>query len=250
MEQSLRVKKLEEVQKGEPHMTGIRIRYGGDIRSFDAYKIPLDYLIYNKYNGRIGSHVKSFEKQYRDLNAENLDDAKIIEKFLYESNINRNKTTEEDLVKNGQQKHGIVTSDGIVIDGNRRARLLRKIWHERSEWKRKGHNVDHCQFFISVILPSGADPKEINRLETTYQMGEDEKVDYDPIEKYLKCKELKEKYEFTESDIAEMMGEEEGKIKECLQIMKLMDDYLCVLGYDGIYTRLEKREGPFVDLNN
>ena len=31
--------------------------------------------------------------------------------------------------------------------------------------------------------------------------------------------------------------------------MKLMDDYLDYLGYSGIYTRLDKREGQFVDIN-
>ncbi len=46
-----------------------------------------------------------------------------------------------------------------------------------------------------------------------------------------------------------MMLENEGKIKEWIEIMNLMDQYLQYLNYDGIYTRLDKTEGPFVDLN-
>src|SRR5690606_8114807 len=93
--------------------------------------------------------------------------------------------------------------------------------------------------------------KEIMRLETTFQMGEDAKVDYDPIEKYLKCKDLIQYYpgEKGIDEIAKMMGEKPPAIKEYLSIMERMDDYLDKLGYNGIYTRLNKTEGAFVDIN-
>ena len=74
-------------------------------------------------------------------------------------------------------------------------------------------------------------------------------IDYNPIEKYLKCKELK-RLGFSEDDIAGFMSEKPGQIKEWLRILKLMEEYLQEYGYDGIYTRLEKTEGPFVDLEN
>lgn len=247
MEKLLRIEKLNEIKKQTPYMTGIRIRYKGEIKEFNAYKIPLEYLIYNKYNGRIGSSVKSYEKQYHEIDAENPKHKEIIEKFLWDSKVERNNTTEKNLVLNGQKRHGIVTADGVIIDGNRRAMLLNRIYANRDEWQ-KENNVENCQYFISVILPEDADPKEIQRLETTYQMGEDEKLDYDPIEKYLKIKDLLG-YGFSPSDIAEMMLENEGKIKEWIEIMNLMDQYLQYLNYDGIYTRLDKTEGPFVDLN-
>ncbi len=249
MNSALRKKKLEEIRKkGEKYMTGIRIRYQGETLPSDAFRIPLEYLIYNKLNARVGSLVKSFEKQYRELDAENAQDSEIIEKFLWVSKPDRNKITQEGLARDGQQRYGIVTDDGTIIDGNRRAMLLNKIWREREEWGKSKYTVDHCQYFIAVILPEGADPKEVMRLETTYQMGEDEKLDYNPIEKYLRCKDLKAA-NFSEQDIADMMGEKKTRVQEWLQIMTLMDDYLNALEYSGIYTRLDKREGQFVDLN-
>ena len=78
-------------------------------------------------------------------------------------------------------------------------------------------------------------------------MGEDDKLDYNPIEKYLKCKELK-KCGFTEKDIADFMSEKQSQIEQWLRILSLMEEYLQEYGYDGIYTRLDKTEGPFVDL--
>ena len=181
--------------------TGIPITYHGSIITLDAYEIPLEYLVYNPYNGRIGSVVKSYERQNHQLNPEDPDDKRIIEKFLWDSKPEANKKTKERLLKEHQQRHGIVTADGMIIDGNRRASLLNNIMADESiPFNEKGH----CQYFIAIILPEGADKKEILALETTYQMGEDAKVDYNPIEKYLKCKDLKDAG-FTDDDIAGMM---------------------------------------------
>ena len=76
-------------------------------------------------------------------------------------------------------------------------------------------------------------------------MGEDDKLDYNPIEKYLKCKELK-RLGLTEENIAEFMVEKPSQIRKWLSILKLMEEYLQEYDYDGIYTRLKKTEGPFV----
>lgn len=47
--------------------TGIPITYHGSIITLNAYAIPLEYLVYNPYNGRIGSVVKSYERQNHSL---------------------------------------------------------------------------------------------------------------------------------------------------------------------------------------
>ncbi len=105
------------------------------------------------------------------------------------------------------------------------------------------------KYFEAVILPVElADaPDEIRRLETTYQMGEDKKLDYNPIEKYLKAQELK-KNNVSEEDIAAWMGETEGEIAKYLETMQTMDDYLDFLKYNGIYTQLDGREDWFLTL--
>ena len=138
--------------------TGIPIVYHGSIITLDAFEIPLEYLVYNPYNGRIGSVVKSYERQNHQLNPEDLDDKRIIEKFLWDSKPEANKKTKERLLKEHQQRHGIVTADGMIIDGNRRASLLNNIMaDENIPFNEKGH----CQYFIAIILPEGADKKEI-----------------------------------------------------------------------------------------
>lgn len=251
MDAATRKAKLVELRTNQLNqkMTGIPLRYKGSTREEIVWRIPLDYLIYNKYNGRIGSDVLSYEKQNGELDAEKDADCEIIEKFLYESKVDRNKTTMESLLEIGQQRYGIVTSDGIIVDGNRRAMLLNRLFHKREELGYTYAQVEQCQYFLAIILPDDAEEKDIQQLETIYQMGEDDKLDYNPIEKYLKCKELK-RLGFSEDDIAGFMSENTGQIKKWLRILKLMEEYLQEYDYDGIYTRLEKTEGPFVDLEN
>lgn len=226
------------VEENKPYGSK-EVWYKNDRHKLPVYEIDLQYLIYNPYNGRIASFVKSHEKQTgKKLDSENNDDVEIIEKFLWNSNIPSNKETKKSLDDKGQLEYGIVTRDGWIIDGNRRAMLIKQV--------NKGQPV----YFLGVVLDETLDqnPKEIMRLETMYQMGEDAKVDYNAIEKYLKCKDLKS-YDFSEEEIGKMMSEPASSIKDYLSIMELMDDYLAKLGYSGIYTRLDKTEGVFVDLN-
>jgi len=251
MDALMRKAKLKELMENENNiaMTGIPLKYKGATRYENVYRIPLDFLIYNKLNGRIGSEVLSFEKQHWILNAENETDKKTIENFLLYSKEDRNRTTMLSLVEMGQQRYGIVTSDGIIIDGNRRAMLLNRLFIKRDELGYSFNQVEKCQYFLAIILPDDAQERDIQQLETIYQMGEDDKLDYNPIEKYLKCKELK-RLGFSEKNIAEFMSEKPSQIKNWLSILELMEEYLREYDYEGIYTRLEKTEGPFVDLDN
>jgi hypothetical protein len=250
MDALMRKAKLVELQTNENNvaMTGIPLRYKGETRTVKVYRIPLDYLVYNKYNGRIGSDVLSYERQNGVLDAEKVEDSALIEKFLYESKKERNETTLRSLQQNRQQRYGIVTADGTIVDGNRRAMLLNRLFHKHAELGYTYADVEHCRYFLAIILPDDAEEKDIQQLETIYQMGEDDKLDYNPIEKYLKCKELK-RLGFTEENIAEFMVEKPSQIRKWLSILNLMEEYLQEYDYDGIYTRLEKTEGPFVDLD-
>ncbi|MDN3427442.1 hypothetical protein QL992_07215 [Microbacterium sp. APC 3898] len=249
LEEKLRIKKLQEIKDSQtPIMTGVRIPYKGEEKEFSVYRIPLNFLVYNPYNGRIGTKVKTFEVKSHKLDPENPKDVEIIEAYLWESKPDRNKKTMESLIKLKQQEYGIVSRNGFIIDGNRRASLLNRIFSEREKYSKK-HDVSHCEYFNAIILEEDADKKEILRLETTYQMGMDEKLDYNATEKYLKCKEL-QAVGFSISDIAGMMSESESTIKKNLEILSLMDLYLEHNDYEEMYSMLEKREGQFVDLNS
>lgn len=243
MDKSSRVKYFEALTKKTPY-SHKDIYYQGKKQKLPVYQIDLNYLVYNQWNGRIASLVKShFKETGIEIDATDPTGIALLEDFLWRSNEPANAATEKSILDQGQNEYGIVTKDGVVIDGNRRSMILKRVAKKKKE---------SPVYFLGVVLDDtlNDNPKEIMRLETTYQMGEDAKVDYSPIEKYLKCKDLIS-YGFSTAEIAKMMGEQsEAPIKEYLSIMTLMDDYLDKLGYSEMYTRLEKTEGAFVDLNN
>lgn len=71
-------------------------------------------------------------------------------------------------------------------------------------------------------------------------MAADSKVDYNPIEKYLHAKDMKE-HGFSTQQIMEYMGfKSQSEVNNALEIMGLIDEYLENFGYDGIYTRMPK----------
>lgn len=234
------------ISSHQPEMTGITITYRGERKRFNAYSVPLEILTYNPYNGRIGAEVKSYERQNHVLDPNNPDDVAIIEEFLWNSKVDANKATLNSLLRNHQEKFGIVTADGMIIDGNRRACLLNRLFHDQ---KLPLSEREHTQYFLCIVLPEDATKKEILKLETTYQMGEDAKVDYGPIEKYLKAKDLLNEG-FSEQEIAEFMGTTKSQVASFLRVMKIMDEYLDFYGYTGIYTMLGDHEDSFIKLES
>lgn len=245
MERNQRIELLKQIQEQIPFAQGYPLLYRGERKSFNVWEIPMECLIYNQYNGRIGSVVKSYEKQNHKLNPELTEDTVLIEKFLWQSKEDKNEKTMNSLKKVGQLKFGIVTSDGVIVDGNRRGSLMNKILKDP---KATQEEKDRCKYFRAVILPENATKKDILQLETSFQMGEDEKVDYNPIEKYLKCKDL-EDAGFTRDEIASFMDIKKKDVDTNLEILALMDEYLSFYEYDGIYTMAEGHEDSFQKLN-
>lgn len=241
MDTKLREERLDELKKKNSYSYK-EMTYKNQTQRLEVYEIPVEYLVFNQHNGRIGTFVRTHEKQYGPIDSSTPEGEKIIVDFLWNSKKERNKDTLKDIEEKGQLEYGIVTKDGVVIDGNRRCMILKMISEK---------NKTAPTYFKAVILDDTLDsnPKEIRKLETIYQMGVDEKVDYNAIEKYLKCQDLS-RAGFTLDEIGKMMGEEKSKIKEYLNILELMEDYLKTYDCEGMYTVLSEEtvEGPFVDL--
>ena len=113
----------------------------------------------------------------------------------------------------------------------------------------------HAKYFEAIILPIDATKRDILYLETTYQMGEDSKLDYGPIEKYLKVKDMLDEG-FTEDEIATSMRVSKKDVKKFIRILKLMDRYLDSFNRAGMYTLLKNeedgstREDSFINLES
>lgn len=146
---------------------------------YDVYEIPLDFLYYNDQNGRINTLYKKYSSTHGLISPEPGDSEynKIFEKFIFESNTQAMKDTKQSIDEKFQQEPGVVLPDGRVIDGNRRFTALRMLERESKFPK--------C--FNAVILSLNhnlkTDEKIIKELELDLQLGREERVNYDPIDR-------------------------------------------------------------------
>ena len=237
-DRKINIQKEKEIQDRDENTLkqNMRIDFGGS-KILPAYSIPLEYLIYNQHNGRIMSLVKSDQigDKTKKLDPSQPEGKQILEDYLWHSNPGKNKTTMTNIETNGQLKIGIITRDGIIIDGNRRAMCLSKL---------------NIKEFLCVVLDVDYDdkPMEIQKLEARFQMGEDEKLDYNANEKYLKVAELHDGG-ISIDDIAREINESVPRVRNMIGIKEMMDQYLEHFNYDGVYVRLDKREEAFINIH-
>lgn len=173
---------LEKVAANQLEKTGQvkKLTVSGQVsNSWEVYKIPLEYLYYNDKNGRINTVYKQYQAENGQLQPEpgNSEYNKIFEKFIYDSNSRALEETLQSIKEKTQQEPGVVLPDGRVIDGNRRFTALRMYQTQ--------DNIPKT--FEAVILPldanSGNDEKKIKELELDLQLGREERVNYDPIDR-------------------------------------------------------------------
>ena len=68
MNKETRKQQILKIKNNEKPIGRIDIPWKDKLEPMDVYQIPLDILIFNKYNGRILSRTKSLENQHKLIN--------------------------------------------------------------------------------------------------------------------------------------------------------------------------------------
>jgi len=221
----------------------------------NVYRIPLSYLSYNPYNTRFLAQAKTLEKRFAvDLSDEVAEHVSEIEKIIWEEKKDRNANTIDSLIRDGQLQPGVVTADGIILAGNRRFRLLNEIARNPDKYNDPRVRTMGLEYFEAVILDDEMlSKKDIVRYESFYQFGAEEKVEYDPIQKYIAAYDQKDRLKFTEDEIADnfltVTNGDKNVVKKWISVFNLMKEYLEYIGEEEIYTALEGREEAFLQLH-
>lgn len=238
--------KIAQIQATQtPIKTGITlpIRKGD---TFKVWRIPLALLIPNVFNDRITWKIREYEAENdRVLDMESDDDIELLYSMIMQEHPADNEKTKADLAKNGQQVDGVITNDGRIVDGNRRATLLRVLFNGEAD--KYGQNVEDFRYFNAIVLPEDVDAKEIMALETMLQIGVDKKVDYNRICLYIKVDNLI-KAGYTYAQIKQYMGlKSENDVENMANIFKLMEEYLVAIGKPNRFTLLDGLEDQFIN---
>lgn len=244
----------ELIKNGDIEKTTLkkRLTIGGEPKDYPVYKFPLEYLYYNDQNGRINTVYHQYISNHGKLTPE-IGDSKyneIFERFIYESKKQALKNTQFSISEKGQQEPGVILSDGRVIDGNRRFTALRRIQKE----------TKIQQYFEAVILSfdisKKIDEKKIKELELDLQLGREERVSYDPIDRIFDV--------YNTIEVQKLMTPEEYKkasgagntkgINKDLRLAKLIIKFLSIVApnenpIDKFYLARElKLDGPLEDI--
>lgn len=210
---------------------------------FDVYKIPIDLLVYNLNNGRMFMEVRKKENDDNiDLSEmKKIDPANYnneIESLIWETSEERNEYTKKDIQKFGQIEPGVILDDGTVIDGNRRFTCLRKLHREYP-------NDEKFSYFLAAIIRVDGQQitnKLLKEYELRVQFGNDEKVDYKPINKFMSIYELIEKNneDFDYTTVGELINKKPGEINKICKTCKLVDEFLDYIEKPGEYQIAEE----------
>lgn len=244
--------KLIEEKSIEKTTLTKRLTIGSETKDYPVYKFPLEYLYYNDQNGRINTVYHQYISNHGKLTPE-IGESKyneIFEKFIFESKKQALKDTQVSISEKGQQEPGVILSDGRVIDGNRRFTALRRIQRDT--------NIK--QYFEAVILSfdisNKIDEKKIKELELDLQLGREERVSYDPIDRIFDV--------YNTIEVQKLMTPEEYKkasgagntkgINKDLRLAKLIIKFLSIVApnenpIDKFYLARElKLDGPLEDI--
>ncbi|HFI0938385.1 TPA: hypothetical protein ACGOX9_001325 [Streptococcus suis] len=234
-----------DVVLGDPVSTK-KLSIQGQTKNFDVYRIPIEYLLYNKKNGRIATYVSEFIDEGNEFPQKNIEEFNnIIEKYIEQSNPEALKKTKANIKIMSQTEPAVVMENGIILDGNRRFTSLRQLTKEGA-----GAEFGYLE---AVILPNDKyTEKDIKRLELNLQHAIESKVDYNPIDRLVDIyRDLIENKAFTPEEYATETQIPVRKINEDIEVAKLMVEYLAYIEQPKKFyiAREQKIDGPIREIH-
>lgn len=207
------------------------------------YLVPIRYLKYRKDNGRIIAEIESYEK-LNNCTLNETDDAvqKILKEKLQKNKSEDNQRLKRLLKHKGQKDVAVITSDGFLVNGNRRKLALEELYDESNQ----NSKFEHMKV---VILPDDVTELDVQKFENRCQLQSDGKAEYKGLHKALTYRrniekgfpleaQLKDDANFIDLDRKEFNKAVDKIKKEYLLPLERIDEYLSTFGREGIYDSI------------
>lgn len=199
-----------------------KLTLDGLTKAYPVYKVRLDQLFYNEQNDRIATWISQYRAEH-DGHAPDASDREhynaVIEKFIVDSNPDAIRKTQNNIEMVDQREPGVVLADGRIIDGNRRFTCLRELAKKN----------DRFGYFEAVILDRNIESsaKQIKLLELSIQHGEENKVDYNPIDRLVGVyNDITATGLLSVEEYARSTNETEGEVRKRVEVANLMVEFL------------------------
>lgn len=226
---------IEDNQRAYPH----HIPWQGDkLVSFDVYKVPITLLSFNFNNTRIRADLEAYlQKNKENINPNDRKQQNEVQRILLSSDFIGEEETrllKSDLRKRGQLDPAVATPDGVLIDGNRRLAIFRKLVSELDVMKFT--EMDIC------VLPATATPNDLKELEMRLQMSHTFRVAYGPINTALEFRNLYDEFKWNYEKIEKITGGQykTHQIQRMILVIDLIDEYLKQLPPKGTNVKQYK----------
>ena len=270
-----------------------RTEQRGKVKYVQVYRLPRRLCVLNAYNHRFGTEWENIREErvaagkHKELDVTNVDDIETIRDVLKGKdppNKTRTQTFEElkegiekaseeseDRDFNGQTTPGIITWDGIYVNGNRRDTALQVIKDERLKNKKnrkRGTETKKFDFIIVCRCDEGLWEDDVMAMEMYEQISKDLRDPYDYMnaailikKKYnsqllaklsksdTKAQKNKKIDEVVQSIANKMVGVGTKKVEEYLNFMKFVDGILILNKKPGQYNVVNKSSGALTPIS-
>lgn len=213
-----------------------------------VYSIPIDMLFYNDQNDRIASEISEY---LDNNNIQNFDRSDINQfndifaRFIIKSNEPSYKKTRDNIKAIGQLEPGVVLSDGRIIDGNRRFTCLRELYKDTG-------NQEFAYFNAVIIKEEEVTSKDIKLMELEIQIGTEEKVGYDTIDRCAGIYRdlIKEGHVLTDAEYCASTNMTERELSDWKNKAEIVAEFLSFFNKDEkFYIAKELQiDGPISEL--
>lgn len=229
-----------------------------------VYTLPRNLLLLNPENGRFKAELdiiredRKNEGKSPELDPEDKDDVKIIRdmiKGVYPKNAERASTFKklydniyevaQKTGTNGQENPGLITYDGILVNGNRRDTVMEEL--AETTKKQKGEPLKYHYIRVG-ILEKNVNKYDLWKNEAKEQISQESREEYDYVNSAL---EIKRGYELLKTkgltdkkakdEISKTLyGRTTKDIEEYLDFLKIADLFLKQIKKKGQYTYIQE----------
>jgi hypothetical protein len=145
-----------------------------------------------------------------------------------------------DIRERGQREPAIVTAEGVLINGNRRAAALRSLYLE--------DNFMGARYVNCLVLPEDATTEELVDLETELQIARDFKEDYSWVNEALLIEELYDRCNKNFQAVATRMHREVANIQSRYERLQQLNQLVELSNGTYLHVDFDEKESPFDEL--
>lgn len=196
------------------------IELEGELKRIMGYKLPTKLLRFNVNNGRLAMEILEIQNDLgRPLDSSLIEDAKLIRKQLLDLEKSKTEELKKDLIRVGQEQPGVISSDGTLINGNRRLAVFQDL-HETVDASGK------WDYLEVIILPPSISTSDLWKIEAGLQLSQNKVAEYHPVNELLKIKQGIEAG-LSQKQIADVLfGRTFEEVGQGIDRLKLIESFL------------------------